>query len=92
MLPAVLRWNEPATSSQQKAIAAALGMPGVPAAEAVAALLDELGLPRRLADVGIEAAQLPLIAERALQSPVVKANPRPIGSAADILEILALAS
>ncbi|HEX7777314.1 MAG TPA: iron-containing alcohol dehydrogenase [Parvibaculum sp.] len=92
MLPAVLRWNEPATSAQQRDIAAALGMPEAPAWEAVALLLDDLGLPRRLADVGIQASQLPLIAERALQSPVVKGNPRPVRAVEDVMEVLAFAS
>jgi alcohol dehydrogenase class IV len=92
MLPAVLRWNEPATSAQQKDIAAALGMPGASASEAVSALLADLGLPRKLSDVGIDASQLGLIAERSLQSPVVKANPRPIRGTEDVLEILSFAS
>jgi alcohol dehydrogenase class IV len=91
MLPAVLRWNEPVTGALQKDIASALGMPGGSASAAVAALLDELGLPQRLGDVGVDAGQISAIAERAAKHPVVKANPRPIRSANDVAEILTLA-
>lgn len=92
MLPAVLRWNEPATAARQKDIAAALGMPGAAAADAVAALLDDLGLPRTLADVGVTPDRLDAIAASGARHPVVKGNPRSIASAADVMEILKLAS
>jgi maleylacetate reductase len=91
MLPAVLRWNEPVTGALQKDIASALGMPGGSASAAVATLLDDLGLPRRLGDVGVDAGQIPAIAGRAAKHSVAKANPRPITSAKDAEEILTLA-
>jgi alcohol dehydrogenase class IV len=92
MLPAVLRWNEPATADLQRDVAEAIGMRDRSAADGVAALLRELGLPRTLSDVGITAEMLPKIAERAIENPVVLANPRPIRNTGDILEILSLAS
>jgi alcohol dehydrogenase class IV len=92
MLPAVLRWNEAATAHLQRDVAEAIGMPNRSAADGLAALLDDLGLPRKLSDVGITNEMLPKIADRAIESPVVLANPRPIKSRADILEILSLAS
>ena len=91
MLPAVMRWNEPATRGRQADIAAALGRPDDSAAHAVASLIGDLGLPRTLGEVGIKENQLALIAERALTNPVVRANPRPIREVADIMEILRLA-
>ncbi len=91
MLPAVMRWNEPATSARQRDIAAALGRPGDSAAHAVAALICDLGLPRTLKDVGVGEDQLDGIAEKALANPVVRANPRPIREKADVMEILRLA-
>jgi maleylacetate reductase len=91
MLPAVMRWNEPATAERQRGIAAALGRPGDSAAHAVAALICDLGLPRTLGEVGIGEDQLALIAEKALANPVVRANPRPIREASDVMEILRLA-
>ncbi len=91
MLPAVLKWNEPATGALQKDIAASLGAPQASASKAVAQLLDKLGLPRRLSDVGVREDQIPAIAERAAQHPVVRSNPRPVRSATDAEEILRLA-
>lgn len=91
MLPAVMRWNEPATAQRQGDIAAALGRPGDSAAHAVADLICDLGLPRSLGEVGIREDQFQLIAERALATAVVRANPRPIREVADVMEILRLA-
>ena len=91
MLPAVMRWNEPATAERQRDIAAVLGRPDDSAAHAIASLIADLGLPRTLGEVGIREDQLELIAERALANPVVRANPRPIREAADVMEILRLA-
>jgi hypothetical protein len=91
MLPAVLRWNASPTQSLQKEISAALGALDTSAGDAVAALLDDLGLPRRLGDVGVGAEDIPAIAARAAVHPVVRANPRPVRDAADAAEILALA-
>jgi len=92
MLPAVLRWNEPVIRPIQGEIASALGMSGSSASEAVSALLDELGLPRRLSDVKITAAQTAEIADRAPSHPVVKGNPRPVHDRSDAMEILSYAS
>ncbi len=91
MLPAVLRWNEPVTGELQKDIAAALGRPGELASEVLTALIDELGLPHRLGDVGIAADQIPAIAARAAEHPVVRGNPRPVRDANDAAAILQLA-
>lgn len=91
MLPAVLRWNESADRDAQRAIAAAVGGRGS-AADAVASLVADLGLPRRLSDVGVKPDQFAAIAERAWQHPVVKQNARPVRNAADALEILKLAA
>ncbi|MFN5122450.1 MAG: iron-containing alcohol dehydrogenase, partial [Bradyrhizobium sp.] len=53
MMPSVLRYNRPATETAQQAIAAALASrPGAPSA-AFAGFIAELGLPRRLAAVGV---------------------------------------
>jgi alcohol dehydrogenase class IV len=55
-------------------------------------LLDDLGLPRTLKDIGITAEMIPQIVKYALQSPIVATNPRSIRTEADVLEILKLAS
>jgi maleylacetate reductase len=95
MLPAVLRWNarsqDPAVLLRQQALSRAMGDPGQPAADLVAALIRQLKLPASLREVGLHEDQLDTLAERALAYPPVQANPRPIGGAADVREILALA-
>lgn len=91
MLPAVMRWNLPATGPQQKLIAEALGAPDRPAHETVAKLVRSLGLPGRLSEAGVTREHVPAIVEAALQNMWVKTNPRPVRSAADVEEILELA-
>ncbi len=88
MLPHVLRWNAQATAERQKELSAAIGRPQMNAADAVAELIADLGLPGRLRDVGIKQEQLAAIADEAAKNPVVQSNPRPITSAADVLQIL----
>jgi maleylacetate reductase len=90
-LPAALAWNRPVTAERQRLVSALLGAPDRPASEVVAALVQRLGLPTRLRDVGIKREALPAIAEHTMHDPPVRANPRPIKSAADIMEILELA-
>jgi alcohol dehydrogenase class IV len=88
MLPHVLRWNEPATAARQRELSAAIGNANVSLADAVAALVAELGLPQRLRDVGIKEENLKPIAEEAAGHPTVLSNPRPITGPGDIMEIL----
>jgi alcohol dehydrogenase class IV len=88
MLPHVMRYNEAVTAEKQRLIAEALGRPGVPAADALAALIASLDLPTTLSAVGVEREQLPKIAEAAMQNIWVRTNPRPIRSADDVMRIL----
>ena len=53
MLPSVLRWNLPANAERQTRVSDAFGKPDMPAADLVAGLVRALGLPGRLADVGV---------------------------------------
>lgn len=91
MLPAVLRYNKPATAAQQAAIAGALGDPDGDAADLVEALVTRLGLPTRLRDVGVTEDQLDQIAEGSLGNMMVRSNPRPISDISQVLDILQLA-
>jgi maleylacetate reductase len=92
MMPSVLRYNRPATEQAQKSIAAALGAPERDAGEAFAAFIGQLGLPRRLADVGVGEDRFALIGENAMLSIFTRSNPRPIRQPADVIEILKLAA
>ena len=92
MLPSVLRWNLPANADRQKRVSEAFGQPAVPAADLVAKLVDTLGLPRHLADVGVGRDRFREIAEKAMHDRAVLNNPRPIREPAQVVEILELAA
>ncbi|QIZ79631.1 iron-containing alcohol dehydrogenase [Thalassovita gelatinovora] len=63
-----------------------------PAADLLAQLITELGLPRGLMTAGISRDDFATIAEASLQTPWVPKNPRRITSAKDVLQILDLAA
>ena len=92
-LPAVLAWNAGANPEAERLVAQLIGTPG-PArrAEAVKALCRELGLPTTLAAVGVRPDKFEAIAEHTMTDRGVRSNPRPIRSAADVVEILKLAA
>ena len=90
-LPAVLQWNEPVNAERQKAVAEALGRPGERAGVAMREFVRDLGVPWRLRDLGFERSTLGEIAARYDGSGPIATNPRPVKSAADIVEILELA-
>jgi maleylacetate reductase len=92
MMPSVLRYNRPATAEAQATIAQALGRPGGDAADAFAALIEKLGLPRRLAEVGVQEPQFDLIARNAMLSIFSRTNPQPIREPGDVVKILKLAA
>ena len=92
MLPAVLRYNEPANAERQAMIATAMGRPGERACDVVGDFIAGLGMPRSLAAVGVGVDQFDRIAEAALLDHYLHTNPRPIHSAADIIEILRMAA
>lgn len=91
MLPAVLRWNESVNQDKQKIIANALGKPNVSASQAVKELIAQLELPTSLSEAGVKREQFQVIAESAYRHPVVRANPKQIGTAEQVLQILELA-
>ncbi|MCU0218438.1 iron-containing alcohol dehydrogenase, partial [Mycobacterium tuberculosis] len=68
------------------------GKPDVPAADLVAGLVADLGLPRRLADVGVGRERFREIAEKSMHDRAVLNNPRPIERPDQVVEILELAA
>jgi maleylacetate reductase len=78
MLPHVLRFNHAVNAERQALVSEALGQPGAPAADVVAALIADLGLPGRLRDVGVKPEQLDAIAEHSMHDRWVHTNPRKI--------------
>lgn len=91
MLPSVLTWNRPVNAEQQALVARALGRDDGDAARAVAELVADLGQPARLRDVGVRREHFDAIARGAMQNMMVRSNPRPVNSEADVREILELA-
>jgi alcohol dehydrogenase class IV len=88
MLPHVLRYNAEVTREAQARIAEALGRPGMAAGDAIAELVADLGQPATLREAGVARDQLPAIAAAAARNFWVRANPRPIRSAEDVMRLL----
>lgn len=93
LLPGALTWNASYDDGAQAVVASVMGSPSLSAAETVRALVAELGLPGSLAAVGVGPERYDEIAEKSLvmvRSASTSGNRRPIDSANDIKEILAL--
>jgi maleylacetate reductase len=97
VLPHALRFNLDATAPALSQLAAALVVApqsaddtarAIAVAERIDTLIGQLGLPRRLRDVGVPEAEIPALARLALASPAVRANPKPIEDATQIEAIL----
>jgi maleylacetate reductase len=88
MLPHVLRFNHEVNAERQALVSEALGEPDAPAADVVAALIADLGLPGRLRDVGVKPQQLDAIAEHSMHDRWVHTNPRKIDGPATVRTLL----
>jgi maleylacetate reductase len=88
MLPHVLRFNAAVNADRQKLVSDALGHPGEPASDVVAALIAGLGLPLRLRDVGVAREQLDTIAELSMHDRWIHTNPRKIEGPPAVRELL----
>ena len=88
MLPYVMAFNRPAREPELAELAAALGEPGGDAAAIVHALGLRIGLPARLADLGLAEDRLEPMGEQAAGiRRLADNNPRPV-DAADCTAIL----
>jgi maleylacetate reductase len=92
IMPSLLRYNKPFTEDAQKRLATALGAPGGDAADALSEFTRTLGLPGRLAEVGIDEDKFDQISKIAIHHRFVKANPRPFKDEADIVTLLRAAA
>jgi maleylacetate reductase len=92
IMPSLLRYNKPFTEDAQKRLATALGAPGAEAADAFAEFTNRLGLPGRLAEVGIGEDKFDQISKIAINHRFVQANPRPFKTEADIIDLLRMAA
>jgi maleylacetate reductase len=91
MLPPVLRFNLAETAERQRWISEAMGRPGMPAADAVAELVADLGLPGTLRAVDVKEDQLDLIAKESMHDRWLHTNPRKIAGPEVVRQILDMA-
>jgi maleylacetate reductase len=90
-LAATLEWNEPVNAERQRAVAEKLGRPGARPCDVMRDFVRSLGLPTRLADIGIAADLIPELARQYDGTGPISTNPRPVRGADDLVEILKLA-
>ncbi|WP_306045252.1 iron-containing alcohol dehydrogenase [Nioella sp. MMSF_3534] len=79
LLPAVLRFNAPDIADKVPVMAQAMGLEdtGFDAFHAhICGLLDQIGIPKTLADIGVPADCAPRIAAKAIQDSAAGTNPR----------------
>ncbi len=97
ILPHAIRFNLDATATQLYAAGEAMGIAfdGRSVEEVVEAvaqriydLIGQMNLPQRLRDAGVNQADLPRLAQVALESRTVQNNPKPITGAAQIEALL----
>ena len=82
LLPAVLRFNEPAARAKFEALRRALGLQaGADLARHVEDLNARLGLPKGLGDMGVPREVVADVAEAALADHSTATNPRPVAVA-----------
>jgi maleylacetate reductase len=84
----VLRYNRSVNLERQRLVAEAMGNPGEDAADVIAAFIAGLGLPGKLADVGVTREHFAVIADHAMHDSWLHTNPRKITSAEQVTEIL----
>ena len=101
ILPHAMRFNLDATAIQLAQAAEAMGIgrdksgpyisdeaAAEEVVERIYALIGQMKLPQHLRDVGVKEADLPYLAQLALQSRAVKSNPKPITDAVQIEAVL----
>ncbi len=97
MLPHVMRFNLAATAPQLAQAAEAMGIPvsgrgpdesAASAAERIADWIEQMRLPRRLREIGVEEERLPELARMAFASRTVHNNPRPVTDVAQLEALL----
>ena len=88
MLPYVLDFNAPVNGERQKDVAAAMGQPGKPAAQVLDTFIRDLGMPRRLREVGVAEDDLPRLAKNCMLDDWTHSNPRKISGPEQVMDIL----
>ncbi|MER3419985.1 MAG: maleylacetate reductase [Chloroflexota bacterium] len=91
-LPHVLRFVERETGPRQRMLLSAMTWegerPAASAAEAVERLIERLGLPRRLRDVGVPANEIAAIAQSAFPEAQARSGTRPLERVEEVTDLL----
>lgn len=97
VLPEVMRFNAPSCTAELAQVAIAMsaergGESEAELAEAAAAaverLLDEIGHPRKLAEVGLKEEDIPRVAAVAMADAAILTNPRQVKSQEEVEELI----
>jgi len=88
MLPHVMRYNHTTNAARQTLVADALGQIHTPAADQLAQLIADLGLPGTLRAAGMKAELMDAVAERSMHDRWVHTNPKPIDGPATVRKLL----
>ena len=90
MLPNVMRFNRDAATNELSEMAKVIsgGSTAEDAIKETRNLIDYLGLPTRLRDIGVKERDFDILAERALIDTAIAGNPKPVNSKDEIIEIL----
>ena len=88
MLPHVMRFNHAVNAARQTLVADALGQINVPAADQLAKLIADLGLPGTLRAADMKAELMDAVAERSMHDRWVRTNPNPIEGPATVRKLL----
>ena len=96
LLAPVLKFNAPDTGERYREVARAMGVDGVDAMDqatyqqaaiaAIQQLADDVGIPRRLSELGVQEKDLQFLADSAIADACTPGNPRDV-TAAQIVEI-----
>jgi len=79
LLPVVLRFNLPGQEHKVRRMAQAMDLPDTSVEgfiTAIEAMLDQIGIPKSLEEIGVPAACAARIAEKSLQDSAARTNPR----------------
>ena len=90
LLPAVLRFNLPGQDDKVRRMAQAMDLSDTSVAgfiTAVEGLLDEIGIPKSLAEIGVPADCAARITEKALKDSAARTNPR-TATAAEVVTLI----
>ncbi|HSB78684.1 MAG TPA: iron-containing alcohol dehydrogenase [Candidatus Methylomirabilis sp.] len=97
ILPHAMDFNRPAAAERLAIVAEAAGVDirelntpqaAMAAIKAVRRLIEDLGCPMRLRDVGVKDSDFPLLAQAVMDEAPLIENPRPLAGVSEISEIL----